>query len=292
MDDVEAHVARPRDPADGVEVGAVVVEERARVVEDRGDLPDVLVEEAERRRVREHEAGRTLVHLRPQVVEIEVAAVVGLDFAELVAGHGDARGVRPVRRVGGDDHPSLLRLAAVGEVGAHEHQARQLALGAGRRLERDRVEPADLGEDLLQTPHELERPLRALLVLKRVQVAKARQAHDALVDPRVVLHGAGAERVEAGVDAERAVGERGEVAHELRLGDLGEARRRAPAQLLGDVDLRQVVARQRARAAAGPRTFEDELHAATSPRTAASRSTSAGVRFSVTATSTASSSPG
>ena len=41
-------------------------------------------------------------------------------------------------------------LAAVGEVGAHQHQAGQLALRARRRLERDRREPGDLGEDPLQ----------------------------------------------------------------------------------------------------------------------------------------------
>ena len=77
VDDVEAHVAGPRDPADGVQVRAVVVEERAGVVEDLRDLLDVLVEEAERRRVRQHQPGGALVHLRAQVVEVEVAARVG-----------------------------------------------------------------------------------------------------------------------------------------------------------------------------------------------------------------------
>ena len=56
VDDVEAHVAGPRDPADGVQVRAVVVHERAGAVEDPLDLLDVLVEEAERRRVRQHQA--------------------------------------------------------------------------------------------------------------------------------------------------------------------------------------------------------------------------------------------
>ena len=78
----------------------------------------------------------------------------------------------------------------------------QLALRAGRRLERDGVEAGDLGEDLLEAPHQLERALRALLLLQRVQVAEAGRTDDALVDARVVLHRAGAERVEAGVDAE------------------------------------------------------------------------------------------
>ena len=137
MDDVEAHVARPREPDDRVEVRAVVVEERAALVEDRRDLLDALVEEPERRRVRQHQARRTVVDLCAEVVEVEVAAVGRRDLRELEAGHRDARRVRAVGGVGGDDHVPL-RLAAVGEGGAHEHQAGQLALRAGGRLQRDR----------------------------------------------------------------------------------------------------------------------------------------------------------
>ena len=94
------------------------------------------------------------------------------DLLELVAGHRHTRRIRAVRRVGHDDRPALLRLAAVGEVGAHQHQAGQLALRARGRLERDRVEPRDLREDLLEVVHQLERALRAFLVLVRVKVAE------------------------------------------------------------------------------------------------------------------------
>ena len=166
----------PRDPADGVEVRAVVVQERAGLVEDPRDLVDVLVEEPERRRVREHQpGGASRSTFVAQVLDVEVAARVRLDLDELVAGHRHARRVRPVRRVGDDDAAPLLDLAALGEVRAHQHQAGELALGAGGRLERDRVEARDLGEDLLQAPHQLERALRALLLLVRVQVAEAGQ---------------------------------------------------------------------------------------------------------------------
>ena len=152
VDDVEAHVARPRDPADGVEVRAVVVHERAGAVEDLLDLLDVLVEEPERRRVREHQRRGVLVDLAAQVVDVDVAARVGLDVRHLVARHRHRRGIRAVRRVGDHDLAPLLALAALLEVRAHEHQARQLALRAGGRLERDRVEAGHLGEDLLQPP--------------------------------------------------------------------------------------------------------------------------------------------
>ena len=225
MDDVEAHVAGPRDAADGVEVRPVVVHEGAGSVKDPLHLLDPLVEEPERRRVREHEAGRRLVDLPAEILEVDVAAGVRRHLDELVARHRHARRVRAVSGVGHDDPSALLVLSAVGEVRVHEHEARQLALRAGRGLERHRVQAADLREDLLEPPHELERSLRAVLVLQRVKVGEARVADHDLVDARVVLHRAGAEGVEAGVDAEVASRQLGEVTHELELGRFRKPRR-------------------------------------------------------------------
>ena len=81
----------------------------------------------------------------------------------------------------------------------------ELALAARGRLEADRVEAGHLEQDLLEVPLELERALDRVLAGERMEVAEARQADEPLVDARVVLHRAGAERVEAGVDAEVAV---------------------------------------------------------------------------------------
>ena len=80
-----------------------------------------------------------------------------------------------MRGVGDHDLAPLLALAALVEVGAHQQQAGQLALAAGRRLEADRVEAGDLAQDLLQLPLELERALRRVVVDERMQVAEARQ---------------------------------------------------------------------------------------------------------------------
>jgi hypothetical protein len=123
-----------------------------------------------------------------------------------------------VRRVRGDDRVALL--ASVREVRAHQHQSRELALRAGRRLQRDRGQAGDLREHLLKTPHERERALRSFVLLMRMQISESRQPADALVDARVVLHRAAAKRVEARVDAEGTVGERRDMAHDLGLGHL------------------------------------------------------------------------
>src|SRR5688572_28426202 len=55
-----------------------------------------------------------------------------------------------------------------------------------------------------------------------MQAGVARERRDALVETRVVLHRARAERVEAGVEVEVAARDAVEVAHDLGLGDLGE----------------------------------------------------------------------
>ena len=232
MHDVEAHVAGPRDAADRVQVRTVVVHERAHAAEDVADLFDVLVEEAERRGIREHQAGGVLVDLAAQILDVDVAARVRLHRRELIARHRHARRVRAVRGVGNHDLPALLVLAAVAEVRVEEHQPGQLALAPGRGLQADRIEAGHLEQDVLQFPFELERALRGVVLDERVQGCEPGQRDEPLVDARVVLHRAAPERVEAGVDPEVAGRELGEVAEHFRLGELRKARRLPPRQLV------------------------------------------------------------
>jgi hypothetical protein len=74
------------------------------------------------------------------------------------------------------------------EVGAHQQQAAQLALRARRGLQRH-VRQADDGPEVaLQAVQQLEGPLRAVVLLQRVQRREAGQRRRLLVDLRVVLH--------------------------------------------------------------------------------------------------------
>src|SRR6185437_5210151 len=59
--------------------------------------------------------------------------------------------------------------------------------------------------------------------LQRMQVTDAGQPRDLLVDPRVVLHGARAQRVDAHVDGVVLLAEPRVVLHYLRLAESGQA---------------------------------------------------------------------
>jgi hypothetical protein len=160
MDDVEPHVARPGVAHDGVDVRPVVVERRPHVVDEARDLLDVLVEHAERVRVGEHQAGDVRVELLPQVADVDAAALVRAELDHLIARHRHRRRVGPVRGVGREHLVPVL--AALLVVGAREQDARQLAVRAGARMQRDVREARDLGQRPLELPHQLQRALRAL----------------------------------------------------------------------------------------------------------------------------------
>ena len=261
--DVEAHVARARLAHDGVEVRAVVVERRPHVVDDLGDLRDVGVEHAQRVGVGQHQAGDGVVGLGPEVVEVHPAVGVRADLDDRHARHRHRRRVGPVRGVGrqhlGPDLPAVL------VEGARQQHARQLAVRPGARLQRDVRQAGDLAQRALQVVHQLQRALRALRRLQRVQPRVAGQRSDPLVQPRVVLHRARPERVEARVEVEVAARELDVVAHQLGLGDLGQARGRVTAQRrrqqLGGLDLGHVERGRDERAAARGALLEDRRRA-------------------------------
>ena len=136
MDDVEAHIAWPRDAHDGVRVGAVIVELAACRMYLLGNLDDVLVEEAERVGVRHHQRGdATLVMLQRllQVGEIYAAARIGLQLDRGVVGQRSARGVSAMRAIG-DEHDITLRVATALMIRLDDHQASDLAVRSSRWL--------------------------------------------------------------------------------------------------------------------------------------------------------------
>ena len=249
----------------------------------------LLLEQAERVRVRQHErrrrprrpsrAGRRGRRRRAASVRTCDRLVAGQ--APRVAGFvpcAESRDRRPCA-AGGPARTWWARMIS---------RPQQLALRAGRRLQRHvrqarrsrRGSPAGAAAARA-------RPAPPRPSCERVQRREARQRRDALVDLRVVLHRARAERVEVRVDREVQLREAHEVAHQLELAR-PPAAAAAPlaAQRLREQrrprsTLRHVERRQASRARPGARALEDRLRRrqlASRPPLGSSRSTSSSAR--------------
>ena len=96
---------------------------------------------------------------------------------------------------------------------ADQQDARELAMRAGGRLQRDRVHAGDLGQHPSRAPPSSPGALRERFGLIGMRPRQALDARHLLIDARVVLHGAGAERIEAEVDRVILRGEAREVAN-------------------------------------------------------------------------------
>ncbi len=181
-------------------------------------LRDLIVEDSEGVGIGEHEARDILVHLRFQGGEIDHAALVAAQVFDLIADHGGGGGIGAVGGVG--DQHLFARIALRLQIGAHEQDAGELAVSSGGGLEGDGIHAGDFDELIGQRLHDAERALRVLLGLIGMGFGDRVEAGDDLVDPRVVLHGAGAERIHAVIDRVIPGGEAGEVADDFDLADL------------------------------------------------------------------------
>ena len=221
VEDVDAHVAGPDDAGQGVHVGPVHVDEAALGVDDRGDLLDIGFEDAERVGIGHHEGGDLVRHLLLEAGQVDRPVLVGLDLLDRVAADVGRRRIRAVGRIRDED--VLAGVAPGLERGPDEHHAGELAVGAGRRLEREGVHAGDLAEHVLELFQDLEVALDEVLGGERMRCGEGGVRREPFVDLGVVFHRAGTERIDAHVDAVVLLREPGEMAGDLGLRDLGEA---------------------------------------------------------------------
>ena len=99
--DVAAEVAEPGVAQQRVEVGAVDVDLSPGLVHRRGDRDDLVLVDAVRRRVGDHQRGEGVGvrgDLGAEVVQVDVAELVGRDHDDAHPGEHRGRGVGAVRR--------------------------------------------------------------------------------------------------------------------------------------------------------------------------------------------------
>jgi hypothetical protein len=127
--------------------------------------------------------------------------------------------------------------------GTDGQQAAQLAVGAGLGAQGHGRHASQGLQPMGQAVHQLDRALHRRLRLQRVDVGEARQARHLLVQARVVLHRARAQRIQRQVDGVVLLAQAHVVAHGFRLGQARQADRRGAdqvAQIIGWRGVRQV----------------------------------------------------
>ena len=138
-----------------------------------------------------------------------------------VAEQRGGRRIGAVRRIRHQHDRALL--AARRERRLDRHHAAQFAMRARLRRQRDRRHAGQFAQPARQLGDQRERARHGRLRLQRMDVAEAGQPRHLLVQPRIVLHGARAERKHSGVDAVVHARQPHVVAHRLRLGEAGQA---------------------------------------------------------------------
>ena len=112
----------------------------------------------------------------------------------------------------------------------YQHQPRVLAVGARRGLETHAVHARDLVQKLLRAVHDFQAALGAFLVLQGMYARKTGKGSRLLVYVGIVLHGAGAQGIEAVVHPVGLLGQFGIVALQVHFGYLGQPGRRLPEE--------------------------------------------------------------
>lgn len=270
VDTVKSHVPGTHLAHHRVEIGAVVVAQAAGVVDNLGNLQNVGVKKTHRIGVGEHQASGIRSHRLAQGVQIHSARLVGGNGDYLESRHGGRGGIGAMGRVRDENlgpggiPPGLVVLA-------DEEQAGVLPMGPGGGLEGHAVHPCNFTQQALRRGQDLQRPLYRLHRLEGVQLGKPGLGRRLFVDPGVVLHGAGAQRIESIVDPVGLLGQFRIVPAQVHLGNLRQAERGATQQ--GWVKLRHwhIAGREQIIAPAGAAPFKQQFHfPSTSPMTAMS----------------------
>ena len=131
---VKAHVARTRRSQHGIEVCAVVIQQRSAGVDELFYLGNGLLKESKCVGVGHHHGGYGVVEQPFQVVNVNDSLRRALHFHHLKAAHGSRSRVGSVGRVG-HNHFRAFSVATALMVTSYHHQAGQLTVSARKRIE-------------------------------------------------------------------------------------------------------------------------------------------------------------
>jgi len=261
LDHIKAQIARPGFAHEGVGVCAVAVKESPPAVHNSGDLPDIPFEKPERIWIRQHEPGDISGHQFPKMRDVDASLGIGANGYGLEAAQGAGRGIGAVGGIGDQNLAALVPPHL--KVFFHHHHAGQFAVGPRGRLEGEVGHAEDLAQVLPEFVHQPKASLRECNGPAGMQRGKAGPLGDLLVNLRVVLHGAGAQRIEADVDAEipprkgRVMPDQIDFRHLRKIDILPK---KGSVHHLFEFDFRNIAGGYAPRCPTGPALLKDEFH--------------------------------
>ena len=198
---VESHITRTACAEHRVEVCSVVIHQSAALMHETCNLRNIAFEESERIRVGHHHCCHAVVEKSLQVFHVHHAVGSTLHLHDIKSANGCRSRVRSVCRVRHDDLRTL-HVAATLVILADNHQSYELSVCTCKRVQCEVGETGNFRESLTQSVVHLDSSLHRLNGLQRMQMCESRHCGNLLVDGRVILHGAAAERIESVVYAE------------------------------------------------------------------------------------------
>ena len=186
---VKTHVTRSGYAEHRVEVCSVIVHKGSGSVYHIGNPCDIALEYAGGVRICHHDRRHAIVEHCLKRIGVNGSVGQAFNLHNFQPGNRSACGVCAVSRIG---HYYLCAgmVAPAVMVGAYDHKTCQLAVRAGKRVEREFRHAADFGQGALQSPVSLKRTLSCLGGGVGVKRSHCGQRAHFFVDFRVVLHGA------------------------------------------------------------------------------------------------------
>ena len=245
---------------------------------DPRNLRDMRIEQSHRVGIGEHQAGRIRPGRAAQGIQIHIAVAVRGDIHHFKAGHRCTGGIGSMGGIR-NDHLRPGKIAPGPVPGLDQQQSGKFPVGACRRLQGHGVHPGDFTQIPFRQAHHFQAALNALVRLQRVYVRKPGLVRRCFQHSRVVLHGAGTQRVKAAVYAPRFPGQFRIMPVHLVFRQFRQPQGPFPQR---EVQGRLRSLRKISRASAGHASFKDQLHAcSTSFTMAAVLPISSGVFISV-----------
>mmetsp|Transcript_11199 Transcript_11199/g.24277 ORF Transcript_11199/g.24277 Transcript_11199/m.24277 type:complete len:422 (-) Transcript_11199:679-1944(-) len=166
------------------------------IMDHVNDLHNLLLKHSKGTRISHHERSHVLpvlLHLRTQILQINITLVVVVHHHHLHSRHARARRIGPVRALGNETDVTMP-LSDVFQVILDGEQSRVFASGATVRLGAHGREARDLRQVLVQVLNELVIPLHLIMRREGVNIRKCGPRHGDHLRGGVELHGTRSKR--------------------------------------------------------------------------------------------------